>query len=111
MYLVERKLPWRRFLESGGYHILALILIWAASQRFLMLQPRIAVQPAFHPCGRCLLRAVKNIYLRFDTRRPSSIHAQKADPELSAQPIISVPPEADNHSQTIVTPPKIQLRP
>ncbi len=29
----------------------------------------------------------------------------KADPAYAAQPIISVPPEADNRSQTIVTPP------
>ena len=28
----------------------------------------------------------------------------------SAQPVISVPPEADNHSQTIVAAPKIQLQ-
>ena len=34
---VERKLPWRRFLESGGYHVLALILVWAGS-RFLALR-------------------------------------------------------------------------
>lgn len=105
---VERKLPWRRFLESGGYHILALILIWAAS-RFLMLQPRIAVQPAFTHAD-VVYYAPSEYLPPIDTRRPSSIHAQKADPELSAQPIISVPPEADNHSQTIVTPPKIQLR-
>jgi TonB family protein len=44
-----------------------------------------------------------------DTRRSNSIQERKADPEFSAQPIISVPPEADNHLQTIVTPPKIQL--
>jgi TonB family protein len=29
---------------------------------------------------------------------------------LAAQPIISVPPEADNHSQTVVTAPNIQLQ-
>ncbi|MGB8865296.1 MAG: hypothetical protein WCC71_14455, partial [Candidatus Sulfotelmatobacter sp.] len=29
---VERKLPWGRFFESGGYHVLALIVIWAGSR-------------------------------------------------------------------------------
>ncbi len=105
---VERKLPWRRFLESGGYHILALILIWGGS-RFLALQPQISPQPAFNHAD--VVYYTPSEYLPpLDTRRPTSALAEKADPELSAQPIISVPREAENHSQTIVTPPKIQLR-
>ncbi|MGB8581668.1 MAG: TonB family protein [Candidatus Sulfotelmatobacter sp.] len=105
---VERKLPWRRFLESGGYHILALILIWGGS-RFLALQPQITPQPAFNHAD--VVYYTPSEYLPpLDTRRPSSAHAEKADPELSAQPIISVPPEAENRSQTVVTPPNIKLR-
>ncbi|MFY9949326.1 MAG: TonB family protein [Candidatus Sulfotelmatobacter sp.] len=105
---VERKLPWRRFLQSGGYHILALILIWGGS-RFLALQPQIAPQPAFNHAD--VVYYTPSEYLPpLDTRRPTSAHAEKADPELSAQPIISVPPEAENHSQTVVTPPNIKLR-
>ncbi|MGB7601717.1 MAG: TonB family protein [Candidatus Sulfotelmatobacter sp.] len=105
---VERKLPWRRFLESGLYHILALILIWGGS-RFPALQPQITPQPAFNRAD--VVYYTPSDYLPpLDTRRPTSAHAEKADPEISAQPIISVPPEAENHSQTIVTPPKIQLR-
>jgi TonB family protein len=34
---------------------------------------------------------------------------QRGEPEYSPQPIISVPPEPDNHSQTIVTPPDAKL--
>ena len=45
-----------------------------------------------------------------DTRSSNAAQPQKADPEFSRQPIISVPPEADNHSQTIVSPPKIKLQ-
>ena len=105
---VERKLPWRRFLESGGYHILALILIWGGS-RFLALQPHILSQPAFNHAD--VVYYTPSEYLPpLDTRRPTSAHAEKADPELSAQPIISVPPEAENRSQTVVTPPNIKLR-
>ena len=33
---VDRRLPWRRFLQSGAYHALALAMIWAGS-RFLTL--------------------------------------------------------------------------
>src|ERR1041385_1871518 len=34
---------------------------------------------------------------------------QKGEPAYAPQPIISVPPEADNRTQTIVTPPDIKL--
>ncbi len=105
---VEGKLPWRRFLESGGYHVVALILIWMGS-RFLAMQPQITPQPAFNHAD--VVYYTPSEYLPpLDTRRASSAHAEKADPEISAQPIISVPPEAENHAQTIVTPPKIRLR-
>jgi TonB family protein len=105
---VERKLPWRRFFESGGYHILALIVVWAGP-RFLALQPNVTAQPTFSHAD--VVYYTPSEYLPpLDTLRSTSPQAEKADPEFSAQPIISVPPEADNHSQTIVTAPKIQLQ-
>ncbi|MGA9072713.1 MAG: TonB family protein [Candidatus Sulfotelmatobacter sp.] len=105
---VERKLPWGRFFESGGYHVLALSAIWAGS-RFLALQPQVMLQPTFSHAD--VVYYTPSEYLPpLDTRRSTSAAAQKADPELAAQPIISVPPEADNHSQTIVTAPNIQLQ-
>src|SRR5580698_1371075 len=36
---VRSGLPWLRFLQSGMYHVLVIVLIWAGS-RFLALQPR-----------------------------------------------------------------------
>jgi TonB family protein len=105
---VERSLPWRRFLESGGYHILALAAIWAGS-RFLALQPHPVPQTTFTHAD--VVYYTPSEYLPpLDTRRSTSAHAQKADPELSAQPIISVPPEADNGSQTVVTAPNVRLQ-
>jgi TonB family protein len=105
---VERKLPWGRFFESGGFHILALILIWAGS-RFLALQPRVVAQPTFSHAD--VIYYTPSEYLPpLDTRRPTPAPARKADPEWAAQPIISVPPEADNHSQTVVTAPNIRLQ-
>ncbi|MGC2792308.1 MAG: hypothetical protein WA899_09830, partial [Candidatus Sulfotelmatobacter sp.] len=105
---VDRALPWRRFGQSGAYHILALILIWAGS-RFLALQPHAASQPAFTHAD-VVYYAPSEYLPPLDTRRSSPTRVRKADPEYSAQPIISVPPEADNHSQTIVTPPNIKLQ-
>jgi TonB family protein len=45
-----------------------------------------------------------------DTRPSTAAPAAKADPEYSAQAIISVPPEADNRTQTVVTPPNVRLQ-
>jgi TonB family protein len=105
---VDRGLPWRRFGQSSAYHVLALVLIWAGS-RFLALQPHAASRPAFTHTD--VVYYTPSEYLPpLDTRRSASTRARKADPEYSAQPIISVPPEADNRSQTIVTPPSIKLQ-
>jgi TonB family protein len=105
---VDRRLPWRRFLESGACHVLALVAIWLAS-RFLALQPHVTVPPTFTKAD--IVYYTPSEYLPpLDTRRATPVQAREADPEYSAQPIISVPPEADNRSQTIVTPPDIQLR-
>ena len=104
---VEPSLPWARFVQSATYHVLVLALIWAGS-RFLALQPHVTVQPTITPAD--VIYYTPSEYLPpIDTRGAIKVKAQRADPELSAQPIISVPPEADNRSQTIVTPPHIQL--
>ncbi len=104
---VDRELPWRRFLQSGGYHIIALAMIWAGS-RFLTLQPHPTTRPAFTHAD--VVYYTPSEYLPpLDTRRSTFAHARKADPDYWPQPIISVPPEADNRSQTIVTPPNIKL--
>src|SRR5580693_2038962 len=105
---VDRGLPWRRFAQSGAYHVLALVLIWAGS-RFIALHPPPETRPAFTHSD--VIYYSPSEYLPpLDTRRSSSAHARPADSEYSAQPIISVPPEADNRSQTIVTPPKVRLQ-
>ncbi len=105
---VDRRLPWRRFFESGGFHLIALIVIWAGS-RFILLQPRITPQTAFNHAD-LVLYSPSEYLPPLDIRRPSSARARKADPEFSAQSIISVPREADNHSQTIVTAPNVKLQ-
>jgi TonB family protein len=105
---VEQKLPWRRFFESGGYHVLALIAIVAGS-RFLDLQPRAVAQSTFSHADVVYYTASE--YLPpLDTRSANRAPARKADPELSSQPIISLPPESDNRSQTVVAAPGVHLR-
>jgi TonB family protein len=105
---VDRRLPWPRFMQSGVYHILALAIILAGSH-FLALQPHVTAVPTFTHAD--VVYYTPTEYLPpLDTRRPTTAQPQKADPEFSAQPIISLPREANNHSQTIVTAPNIQLK-
>jgi TonB family protein len=105
---VDRRLPWPRFMQSGVYHILALAIILAGSH-FLMLQPHVTAVPTFNHAD--VVYYTPTEYLPpLDTRRPTAAQPRKADPEFSAQPIISLPREADNHSQTIVTAPNVHLK-
>ena len=104
---VKRPLPWEGFVRSGACHLIAFGLLLGLS-RFVALQPRVVAQPAFEHSD--VIYYQPSEYLPpVDTRRASNAPPQKADPAFSPQPIISVPPKADNHSQTIVTPPKIKL--
>jgi TonB family protein len=104
---VERPLPWLGFLQSVGCHAVALVALFMAP-RILALQPHAAIQPRLAHAD--VIYYTPSEYLPpLDTRISDPKPARIADPEYSAQPIISVPPEADNRQQTIVAPPKVKL--
>jgi TonB family protein len=105
---VDRALPWRRFLQSCASHVLVLALVWAGS-RFLALRPHPTSRPEFTHAD-VVYYAPSEYLPPLDTRPASPALARRSDPEYSAQPIISVPPEAENRSQTIVAPPRVQLK-
>ena len=105
---VKRALPWRRFLDSGVCHVLACALLFGVS-RLLGLQPRVELKPDLDRSQVIYYKASE--YLPpLDTRNARSARTRKADPEYSKQPIISVPAEADNRSQTVVVAPKVKLQ-
>ncbi len=105
---VERSLPWSRFLESTAGHVGAIVLLVALT-RFFAMQPHATLRPAFDHSQ--VVSYQPSEYLPpLDTRRTQSDHPAKADPEYSRQPVISVPREADNRSQTIVAPPAVKLK-
>lgn len=106
---VKRGLPWWRFLESAVCHGLAGSLLIGFA-RLLAIQPHAVAAPTFERSQVIYYNASE--YLPpLDTREVAAAAPEKADPEFAPQPIISVPPEADNRAQTIVTPPKIKLKP
>ncbi len=105
--LVTPRLPWGRFLESAFYHAAVITGLWAFAN-FWPRPVRLAEQPVFHNSDVVYYQASE--YLPpLDTGDAHPQAAKKGEPEYAPQPIISVPPEADNRSQTIVTPPKLKL--
>jgi TonB family protein len=106
--LVKRGLPWAPFLQSVAYHVLAFALLIAFT-RFFALQAQVIARPTFDRAQ--VIYYTPSEYLPpIDTRDQQAAQPAKADPEFSPQPIISVPSEADNRSQTIVTPPNVKLK-
>jgi TonB family protein len=104
---VHQPLPWARFAQSGGYHVLALGMIYAVS---LMPSKPAPPKSAYHFDRSQVLYFSPSEYLPpISTGERTPASARKADPELAKQPILSVPREANNREQTIVTPPQIEL--
>jgi TonB family protein len=104
---VRSRLPWGRFLESALYHTAVILTVWAGS---LIWPQRVqtTAEAAFHHDDVIYYQASE--YLPpLDTGGAKAPAPQKGQPAYAPQPIISVPPEADNHRQTIVTPPDIKL--
>ncbi len=105
---VERSLPWSRFVQSGVYHVLGGAIIVGLAHLFAM-QPRVVETPKFDH-SQVIYYQASDYLPPLDTRTEPSARPAKADPELSKQPIISVPREAENSSQTIVAPPSLKLK-
>jgi len=105
---VTGKLPWNRFLQSGAYHVFAIALL-VGFTRFFALQPEVVAMPVFDH-AQVIYYQPSEYLPPLDTRSEEAAQPVKADPEFSRQPIISVPPEADNRSQTIVAPPRVKLQ-
>jgi TonB family protein len=104
---VQQKLPWGRFLQSALLHAAAVALIWTISLSWIR-QQKILDRAAFDRSS--LVTYSPEEYLPpLDTGASEAPKAQKGDPAYAKQPILSVPPEADNRSQTIVVPPDLKL--
>ena len=104
---VARRLPWTRFLQSGLGHIVVIAALWGWSQLWPQ-RPQIVPQAVFHRSDVVYYDASE--YLApLDTGGSRAQLPKAGEPEYAPQPIISVPPEADNRHQTIVTPPNLKL--
>jgi len=104
---VQQKLPWGRFLQSALLHAAAVALMWTITLSWIR-QQKILDRAAFDRSS--LVTYSPEEYLPpLDTGASEAPKAEEGDPAYAKQPILSVPPEADNRSQTIVVPPDLKL--
>jgi TonB family protein len=105
---VRSGLPWGSFLESALYHA-TVIAILAASAQLWPRGPQTADRVTFNRADVVYYQASE--YLPpLDTGGGHVDLPQKSEPDYAPQAIISVPPEPDNRTQTIVTPYKLKLK-
>ena len=100
-------LPWRSLAESGVSHILLVAAMVSLTHAWLN-RPRVILQKPFQRSQ--IVYYTPSEYLpEIKTPTPRARVTRPAEPAYAAQEIISVPPEADNQRQTIITPPDVKL--
>ncbi len=104
---VVSPLPWRRFAQSWAGHAAVIALLWGTST--LWPQGTRVITPAVFHSSDVIYYSAPEYLQPLNTGVAKARLPRKADLAYAAQAIISVPPEADNRRQTIVTPPKIKL--
>jgi len=104
---VQQKLPWGRFLQSVLLHATAIALLYTISLAWIR-QRQILDRAAFDRSSLVTYSPDEDLP-PLDTGASDVAKVEKADPVYAKQPILSVPPEADNRSQTIVVPPDLKL--
>jgi TonB family protein len=104
---VPARLPWSRFAQSAICHLAFVIALWG-SVRLWPQAPQVLNHPTFSRSD-VIYYAPSEYLPPLDTGATAQRVPQKGEPERASQPIISVPPEADNRTQTIVTPSNIKL--
>jgi TonB family protein len=104
---VTSRLPWNRFAQSAMCHVALILALWG-SVRLWPQGPQVLDRPVFNRAD-VIYYAPSEYLPPLDTGGRRRQLPRKGEPEHSPQPIISVPAEADNRTQTIVTPSDIRL--
>ena len=103
---VSRRFPWARFALSGTMHLLALALILATGR--LWPEPDRVYDHASLSKQDVIYFSPTEYLAPFDSGAGES-SPTRGEPAFASQPILSVPANPDNRTQTIVTPPDIKL--
>jgi len=104
---VPSPLPWRRFAQSGITHVLAVGLICLGGRLWPQLGN--SVQPAAVKSEDVIYFSPSE-YLPALSSGGDTPAPREGDPAFATQPILSVPANPDNRTQSIVTPPDVKLQ-
>jgi TonB family protein len=104
---VPTRLPWGGVAGSALAHIAAVVAV-VSLVRLFPDRPAIVDHPVISH-NDVIYYTPAEYLAQLDTGSAVAEKPQQGDPEFAPQSIISVPPHADNHVQTIVTPPNVKL--
>ena len=104
---VPSRWPWKGLSESFVLHLAVIAgILWLVP---LFPHRDVIVQHPTFQKEDIIYYSPSEYLPPLDTGTAHIAQPQKGEPAYAPQPIISVPPEADNRTQTIVTPPDIKL--
>ncbi len=104
---VPRRLPWAGVAGSVVGHVVVIAVVLTLV-RLYPDRPAIVDHPDIAH-NEVIYYSPAEYLAQLDTGSAPAEKSERGDPEFAPQPIISVPPQADNHVQTIVTPPNVKL--
>lgn len=97
----------RHYLESYGYHIALVVVIYVVSTSAFFNHPVKLDSPFANTAVEHY--ALSEYLPPINTGSRGEAQPRKGEPKLAKQEILSVPPNPDNNHQTIVTPPNVKL--
>ena len=98
----------QHYLESYGYHALLIVLVYFFSTSSFF-NHRVQLESPFKNT-EVDHYALSDYLPPINTGPTGEAKPRKGEPKLAKQEILSVPPNADNNHQTIVTPPNVKLK-
>ena len=104
---VSSRQPWRGFAESAIVHGLSILAVWGMAR---LGPPRLSLATPVVFTSSDVLRYELSEYLpTLASGVQTNAPAETGAPRNAAQAIISVPPNSENHRQTIVAPPTLEM--
>ncbi len=103
---VDKSLNWRGMAESYGGHIVFVAVVYFVSVSFF--QKPVQLQSPFKNT-EISYYPVSEYLPPINTGQKGMAKPRTGQPKLAKQEILSVPPDPDNHQQTIVAPPQVKL--
>ena len=104
---VGSRLPWHGFAKSAIVHGLSILAVWGMAR--LAPERLYRATPVVFSSSDVLRYELSEYLPTLASGVETNPRAQKGDPAKAAQTILSVPPNSENHRQTIVTPPTLAL--